>query len=217
MDSGGHRRAKLAIATAVAAGVALLLAFGPGGHHAASAVARSPQQQPPRPNVLVIETDDQAQASMPEMPNTKQLIGGQGTTFENNFVNYSLCCPSRATFLTGQYSHNDGVRGNQAPNGGFDKLNSANTLPVWMQRAGYYTGLIGKYLNGYEAHRADPGGPLIPPGWSEWHGSTRTYDYFGYELNESGTLNTFGSLNDNPDNPPNPALYSTDVYTGKAV
>jgi N-acetylglucosamine-6-sulfatase len=210
-------KVKVAIATAVVAGVALLLGLGLGGHHAASAVARSPQQQPPRPNVLVIETDDQTQASMPEMPNTEQLIGGQGTTFGNNFVNYSLCCPSRATFLTGQYAHNTGVRDNQPPNGGFDKLNSSNTLPLWLQGAGYYTGLIGKYLNGYEAHANDPGGPLIPPGWSEFHGSTVTYDYYGYQLNEGGVLNTYGSLQDNPDNPPDPAVYSTDVYTAKAV
>lgn len=217
LNSGGHRRAKLAIATAVAAGVALLLALGPGGHHAASAVARAQQQPPPRPNVLVITTDDQTQAEMSVMPQTRQLIGADGTTFENNFDNYSLCCPSRATFLTGQYSHNTGVRGNQPPSGGFDKLDSSNTLPLWLQRAGYYTGLIGKYLNGYEAHVNDPGGPLIPPGWSEWHGSTVTYNYYGYQLNEGGVLNTYGSLNDNPDNPPDPSLYSTDVYTAKAV
>ncbi|MDQ2939244.1 MAG: sulfatase, partial [Actinomycetota bacterium] len=217
LDSGGLRKAKLAIATAATAGVALVLALGLGGHHAASAEARPPQQQPLRPNVLVIETDDQTQASMSVMPNTQQLIGGQGTTFANNFVNYSLCCPSRSTFLTGQYSHNTGVRDNQPPNGGFDKLNSSNTLPLWLQGAGYYTGLIGKYLNGYETHRNDPGGPLIPPGWSEWRGSTVTYQYFGYELNEGGVLNTYGSTSDNPDNPPNPSLYSTDVYTAKAV
>jgi arylsulfatase A-like enzyme len=165
----------------------------------------------------VIETDDQTQASMSVMPKTRELIGGKGVTFPNNFVNYSLCCPSRSTFLTGQYSHNTGVRGNQEPIGGFDHLNSANTLPVWLQGAGYYTGLIGKYLNGYEAHRADPGGPLIPPGYSEWHGSTRTYNYYGYELNENGVLTTYGSQTANPDAPGNPANYSTDVYTAKAV
>jgi N-acetylglucosamine-6-sulfatase len=44
-----------------------------------------------------------------------------------------------------------------------------------------------------------------------------TYDYYGYQLNEQGTLNTYGSLQDNPDSPPNPSLYSTDVYTQKAV
>jgi len=207
---------RLAFATAATAGLALALVLALAGQRADSAAAKAKSSAPP-PNVLVIETDDQNQASISAMPNTRSLIGEQGVTFPNNFVNYSLCCPSRATFLTGQYSHNDGVRANQPPNGGFDKLNSANTLPVWMQKAGYYTGLIGKYLNGYEAHRADPGGPLIPPGWSEWRGSTRTYDFFGYEVNEGGVLNTYGSLNDNPDNPPDPSLYQTDVYTTKAV
>ena len=43
-----------------------------------------------------------------------------------------------------------------AADGGFDTLDSTNTLPVWLQRAGYYTGLIGKYLNGYEAHEPSP-------------------------------------------------------------
>jgi N-acetylglucosamine-6-sulfatase len=214
LESGGHRIARLALGAAAAACLALALALALGGHRAPSAAAKS---APPRPNVLVIETDDQTQASMSVMPQTRQLIGGHGVTFPNNFVNFSLCCPSRATFLTGQYAHNDGVRGNQAPLGGFDRLNSSNTLPVWLQGAGYYTGLIGKYLNGYEAHRDDPGGPLIPPGWTEWHGSTHTYDYYGYELNEGGALNTYGSLSDNPDSPPDPGLYSTDVYTAKAV
>jgi N-acetylglucosamine-6-sulfatase len=207
---------RLAFWAAAAVLLALAAALALAGQRGSAAVAAPPPQQP-RPNILVIETDDQTQESIRVMPNTQQLIGGEGVTFPNSFVNFSLCCPSRATFLTGQYSHNSGVRGNQAPSGGFDRLDSSNTLPVWLQRGGYYTGLIGKYLNGYEAHRADPGGPLIPPGWTEWRGSTRTYDFFGYELNEGGVLNTYGSLTDNPDDPPDPSVYSTDVYTAKAV
>jgi N-acetylglucosamine-6-sulfatase len=204
----------MAAAVAVLALAVLALALGPGRHHATAAAKPA---LPPRPNVLVITTDDQTQASMSVMPKTRQLIGDHGVTFPNNFVNYSLCCPSRSTFLTGQYSHNTGVQGNSEPTGGFDHLKGASTLPVWLQNGGYYTGLIGKYLNGYEAHRDDPGGPLIPPGWTEWHGSTNTYNYYGYQLNEGGTLNTYGSLSANPDNPGNPANYSTDVYTAKAV
>jgi N-acetylglucosamine-6-sulfatase len=213
---GGHRsRAALALAAAglLVAGLALVLS---GELHRATAASK-PTPAAPQPNVVVITTDDETQAEMSVMPQVNQLIGGQGVTFANNFVNYSLCCPSRSTFLKGQYSHNTGVQGNSAPSGGFDKLDSSSTLPVWLQRGGYYTGLIGKYLNGYEAHRNDPGGPLIPPGYSEWHGSTVTYDYYGYQLNEGGTLNTYGSLNDNPDAPPDPGLYSTDVYTQKAI
>jgi N-acetylglucosamine-6-sulfatase len=216
VHSGGHRIAKLAIGAVVMAGLTLALALAVGGHRAASAVAK-PSQATPRPNVVVIETDDQTQASISVMPKTRALIGDKGTTFPNSFVNYSLCCPSRATLLSGQYAHNHGVLGNKAPVGGFDRLDSTNTLPVWLQGAGYYTGLIGKYLNGYETHKDDPGGPLIPPGWSEWHGSTVTYDFYGYQLNEGGVLNTYGSETDDPDNPPDPSLYSTDVYTAKAV
>ena len=61
---------------------------------------------------------------------TNALIGSQGATFTNNFTNWPLCCPSRATFLTGQYAHNHTVLGNQPPIGGFDRLDTSETLPV---------------------------------------------------------------------------------------
>ena len=74
--------------------------------------------------MLVIESDDQTVESMRVMDNVNSLIGDQGATFRNSFVNYSLCCPSRATFLTGQYAHNHGVLGNAPPNGGFGRFES---------------------------------------------------------------------------------------------
>ena len=78
------------------------------------------------------------------MPKTRRLLGGaRGTTFRNSFVSYSLCCPSRTTFLTGQYSHNHGITWNFAPYGGYEqfrKHGQRNTLPVWLQRAGYTPG-----------------------------------------------------------------------------
>ena len=43
------------------------------------------------------------------MRNTLSLLAAHGTTFRNSYVSYPLCCPSRATFLTGQYAHNHGV------------------------------------------------------------------------------------------------------------
>ena len=101
-------------------------------------------------------TDDQTVESMRVMPNVRTLLADQGVTFDNSFVSYSLCCPSRATFLTGQYAHNHGVWSNAPPNGGYDKLDRTNTLPVWLQRAGYQTIHIGKYLNGYGTQRARP-------------------------------------------------------------
>ncbi len=159
-----------------------------------------------RPNVVVLMTDDQTVESMRVMPNVRTLLADQGVTFDRSFVSYSLCCPSRSTFLTGQYTHNHGVWGNAAPNGGYYKLDSTNTLPVWLSRAGYQTIHLGKYLNGYGTRN-----PIeIPPGWGEWHGSVdpSTYRYYNYTLNENGRLVTYGT---------GAANYQTDVYARKAV
>ena len=97
-------------------------------------------------------TDDQTRESLKVMHNVKSLIGSRGVTFQRSFVNYSLCCPSRATFLTGQYMHNHHVLGNSprtAASTASRPCTRNNNLAVWLQRAGYYTALIGKYLNGY--------------------------------------------------------------------
>jgi N-acetylglucosamine-6-sulfatase len=186
------------LATLCAALAAALAAFGHGSHAAAP---------PPRPNVLVLETDDQTLAEMEVLPNVRRLIGDQGVTFDRNFDSFSLCCPSRATLLTGQYSHNNGVRGNQPPDGGYAKLDSSKTLAVWLQRAGYYTVHLGKYLNGYGTRSPTE----IPAGWSEWHGAVdpTTYRYYGYRLNENGKLTTYCAG-------ARPACYQTDVYRDKA-
>jgi N-acetylglucosamine-6-sulfatase len=165
-------------------------------------------QTPPgfRPNVVMIMTDDQTVESMRVMPNVKTLLADQGVTFDNSFVSYSLCCPSRATYLTGQYAHNHGVMGNAAPNGGYYKLDSTNTLPVWLQRAGYQTMHIGKYLNGYGTRNATE----VPPGWGLWYGSVdpTTYRFYNYTLNENGRTVNYGTGAGN---------YQTDVYAQKAV
>jgi N-acetylglucosamine-6-sulfatase len=187
--------AALVVATAGAIGV------HESGGSARAAVA------PPRPNIVVLETDDQTLAEMEVLPAAKLLIGDEGVTFDNNFDAFSLCCPSRATFLTGQYSHNNGVRGNALPDGGYEKLDHTNTLAVWLRDAGYYTVHLGKYLNGYGRRN-----PLeIPPGWTEWHGAVdpTTYRYYNYTLNENGILTTYCAT-------PEPSCYQTDVYRDKA-
>src|ERR671937_2299499 len=104
-----------ALCAALAAGLGL-------SNHRSHAAAK------PRPNMVVLETDDQTLAEMAVLPNVRRLIGDQGVTFDQNFDSFSLCCPSRATFLTGQYSHSNGVRGNKAPEGGYYNLDSTNTL-----------------------------------------------------------------------------------------
>jgi N-acetylglucosamine-6-sulfatase len=157
------------------------------------------------PNVVLIETDDQTLESMRVMERTRALIGDRGTTFENAFVSLSLCCPSRASLLTGRYAHNHGVLDIHPPWGGFERLDGAETLAVWLQRSGYATALVGKYLNRYG--RRDP--TEVPPGWTEWHGlvDPSTYAYYRYLVNDDGVLTRHGG---------SPADYQTDVITRKA-
>ena len=174
--------------------------------------AAAPKADEGPPNVVLLLSDDQTLEEMRFMPKVRSLIGDRGATFPTAVTNWPLCCPARATLQTGQYAHNHGVLGNKPPIGGFGQLNLDETLPVWLQRSGYYTAHIGKFLNGYED--SDVG---VPPGWSEWHGSKTTYTYYGYKLFEDGQINTYGTNQENPDAPAQPETYSTDVYTDKAV
>ena len=149
-----------------------------------------------RPNIVLITADDMRVDDLELMPRTKRLLGRAGVTFTDAVSNYPLCCPARATLLTGQYSHNNGVQGNEYPYGGHKKFYESGgeqeTLPVWLQRAGYRTGFVGKYLNYYGTQK--PGqrstGPhYVPPGWDEWNASVgRVFRYYCVTLNEDGVL-----------------------------
>jgi N-acetylglucosamine-6-sulfatase len=159
---------------------------------------RSQNAQQKRPNVIVIDTDDMNTTDMFMMRNTLRLLGAHGTTFRNSYVSYPLCCPSRATFLTGQYAHNHGVLTDQR----FGDLDSSNTLAVWLRRAKYRTAMVGKYLNGYGI--ADP--RLIPQGWTQWYaltGGTEQHRY-NFKLNENGKVRNY------PRNPNNYIDYILD-------
>ena len=82
-----------------------------------------------RPNILVVMTDDQAAADVAQMPNVKRLLAKRGTTFADAIDSFPLCCPARATFITGQYAHNHGVDGNFYPYGWYGMRGRGNTLP----------------------------------------------------------------------------------------
>ncbi len=155
-----------------------------------------------RPNVLVVMTDDQTLEAIRVMDRVNARIGDQGVRFAQSFVNYPLCCPSRATFLTGQYASNHGVYDNALPTGGYSKLRDGNTLPVWLQRRGYYTGHMGKYLNGYGGDRP----AYVPPGWSEWKAPTAPAvdDVYDYGTNQNGATLDYGHTFDD---------YKQDVIT----
>lgn len=114
------------------------------------------------PNIVLITSDDQTLMEMEWLPKTRRLIGDKGVTFTEMLAPHPNCCPSRAQVLTGQYAHNNGVATNSPPNGGFAGFEADTALPLWLQEAGYTTGLIGKYLHGYD------GSTGVEPGWDDF-------------------------------------------------
>jgi len=113
--------------------------------------------------VLVL-VDDMRADELQRMPLTQALLVDAGTTFTNAYATFPLCCPSRASILTGQYPHNTGVLNNVAPLGGFSLFDDSATIATWLDASGYATGYVGKYLNQY----ADYDPLHVPPGWDVW-------------------------------------------------
>jgi arylsulfatase A-like enzyme len=188
---------------AVAVALALLLM--------APAAATAQDPRPDRPNVVLLMTDDQTVSDMAVMPLTRRYIGAAGVTFTRSYVSYPLCCPSRATFLTGQYTHNNHVLClYQWCGGGYGSLQTREYLPVWLEDADYVTAHMGKYLNGYGSEWD----PEVPPGWTEWYGliDHTTYRMWGYKMFENGRVREYGKpLVENP------RTYQTDLLTRKAL
>ena len=75
--------------------------------------------------MIVILTDDQRWDTLWSMPNVQKLLVKHGVTFQNSFVSDSLCCPSRASILTGNYAHTTGVYDNHPPFGGAPSVSKA--------------------------------------------------------------------------------------------
>ena len=138
------------------------------------------------PNVVVIVTDDQTVESIPGptpvMPFLQERAldpDDHWVVFENAFVNTPLCCPSRATMLTGLLSHETGVVDNDHGR----LLDEDATVASWLHDEGYHTGLVGKYLNGYLFGRP----PFVPRGWDSWSARRQgpvTSLYYDYTLIE---------------------------------
>jgi N-acetylglucosamine-6-sulfatase len=186
-----------------ALGAALLLASASSetGHGAA---LRQAESLPP--NVVLVMTDDQRWDTLWAMPTVRDALAGQGVTFSNGFVVNGLCCPSRASVLTGRYSHSTGVYLNQFPNGGFRSFDDSSTIATMLHGAGYSTALIGKYLNGYGSNGDGEG--YVPPGWDVWEAFYGGMGYYDYRLSEQGRVVRYHDA---------PRDYSTDVLRRKAV
>lgn len=150
-----------------------------------------------RPNIVFILTDDLSW----NLVNARfaphiVALQHQGETFSNYFVADSLCCPSRSTIFTGLFPHDTKVVTNLPPDGGFQKFQSEGldkkTFAVALQRAGYSTSMLGKYLNGYGNPKMNAATAPVPPGWSDWHVSNNTgYREFNFLLNDNGTVNRY--------------------------
>jgi arylsulfatase A-like enzyme len=159
----------------------------------------------PRPlDVVLILTDDQRPITLAAMANTRALIFDQGVEFPNTFATTPLCCPSRASILTGLYTHNHGVLTNFPPLGGAPAFVDTSTIATWLAHAGYRTGYFGKYLNSYNDMLP---WPYRPPGWSVWNAFKTPGTITSVLVDESVEL-ALG---------PSPSEYSTDVLATRAV
>src|SRR5215204_975699 len=145
------------------------------------------KKEPKPPNVVLILTDDLAfedvnPGTLKHMPNLRALME-EGTIFENAFATNSLCCPSRATILRGQYTHNHQILHNQPPLGGAERFRlsgrDGSTMATWVKEQDYRTAFFGKYLNGYDDD-------YVPPGWDVWYALSG--NFLSNHLNENGHI-----------------------------
>jgi N-acetylglucosamine-6-sulfatase len=187
----------------------LVVVFVVGGFALPSAQSEVEEAQATtRPNIILILADDLDVESASHMPNLQSLLVDQGTEFSNAFVSYSVCCPSRASILRGQYAHNHGVLHNDTPGGGFKKFHNVgdekSTIATWLEGGDYRTVLLGKYFNGYGSKTDSE--RYVPPGWGEWYAKLDA-GYYDYQLNENGRVVSYGDRKQD---------YYTDVLAGKA-
>jgi arylsulfatase A-like enzyme len=164
----------------------------------------------PRPNIVLVLTDDQSFDSFPSDPAAMPWLQARvfdrsdhWLWFPNAVVSTPLCCPSRATILSGEYSHHTGVLDNNLG----DLFDETDALPVWLHDAGYFTGLVGKYLNEYPFGRP----PYVPPGWDRWFAKLNpsgTSTYYGYKVVDQNI--PFGTSDAYTE-------YATDVLSERAV
>ncbi|MCH8333558.1 sulfatase-like hydrolase/transferase, partial [Candidatus Sumerlaeota bacterium] len=111
-----------------------------------------------RRNIIFILVDDQRYDALSYVdnayfrtPHLDELARG-GILFENAFVTTSLCSPSRASILTGQYAHKHQVLNNSTP-----LQPGTPTFPAELQKAGYETAFIGKWHMGGSSDAPRPG------------------------------------------------------------
>jgi arylsulfatase A-like enzyme len=170
-----------ALACAAVVGMALTLsAVAPSNTAPNTQPPASPTQQAvgqDQPNIVLINLDDADWDLLSDehltlyFPNIKARFSDGGLRFTNLHVADPLCGPSRASLFRGQYPHNTGVRENPAGWQIFyDRGYTDDEIGMWMRRAGYRTGLVGKYCH-EEYPLASHDNAFVPPGWDTFHAS----------------------------------------------
>jgi arylsulfatase A-like enzyme len=160
-----------------ALGGLLVAALVPG------AAAQAPAEPPARPNVLVIVTDDQRVETMGVMRKTRRLFGREGVTYTNAFATTPLCCPARASIMSGRYAHNHGIETQQE--GEAFELEQSKTMQRELKVAGYRTGIFGKFLNGWDLTSS----PTYFDSWAIFS-HVEPNGYYGGPWNEDGSVRT---------------------------
>jgi len=175
-----------------------------------------------RPNVIVILADDQRwdaidathsplpQLGLPAMPATWSRLAREGITFTQAVVTTPICGPSRGSFFTGRYTH----RHRMLANGGAfgpERFEDGDTWATRLDDAGYRTGFLGKYTNGFtDLWTAGVDEPYTPPGWDDF----RVFDHpqgvpqTGFGMLENGVAVSYDTAE---------APYSTDVLAQHAL
>lgn len=211
-----------------------------GAALAAAVVVLSPASQrtlgQAPPNIVVIMTDDLDQAALATMvqaglmPGFSSVFVENGAAFTESFVVTARGCPSRTTFLTGQYFHTHGRSDGRC---GVSAFIDGSLLPNWLHDAGYRTSLIGRYVDGYGYTDITRDGVVdrrdqvyIPPGWDNWEAfvfpqilDTHPPEYasavwwenanmYGYYVNTNGSIARAGTT---------AAEYQTDAVARRAA
>jgi len=188
--AGGARSSRRAVGTRAAVVIVISSAIAlPAivGSSAATA-ATNRDRSATRPSILLIVTDDQRWDTLWAMPHVRDLLANRGTMFSDAFVVNPLCCPSRSSILTGDYSHTTGVYRETPPFGAFQSFHDGSTIATWLHDEGYTTGLFGKYIDAYQ-HAALTG--YVPPGWDRWAAFVRSR-YLDYKLTIDGHIQAYG-------------------------
>ncbi|GAA1577655.1 MULTISPECIES: sulfatase family protein [Kribbella] len=170
-----------------------------------------PAVKPTHPNIVFVLTDDLSMNLLQYMPQVQELAK-DGASFSNYTVTDSLCCPSRSSIFTGKFPHDTGVFTNGGKDGGFkvfhQRQNEDSTFATALQKAGYHTAMMGKYLNGYQPDGTVDGRQnYVPPGWNDWYVAGNGYNEYNYTLNANHQLEKHGKA---------PSDYLTDVLAGRA-